>query len=356
MINRSNYEIYIIDYIDGNLPAELTAELLLFLEANPDLKSEYEAVTEVSNTKHEEIIFENKNSLKKRVVITNSNIQEYLVADFEGDLNREQKHELNAFIALNSVLIKDKELIAKTKLVADANIIYPKKEKLKRGKVIPLYYYITSAAAVILLILGIKLFYPSQETKQIVNVPVIQNQNVEGSSQNSNSTELVSGHDKVLKQKSRAKEKVYRLKNINSVTESKNIASNEKNIIEVEIENIPLPEKTFVLVDSLPKHNKVNTDNRITDQLIASNNTKTVDSFYSIKELAIKKIEDLSDAELIEGDKSENINRFDIVAAAVKGIFKLTKRDLKIKRTYSEDGNLVQYAFIGKNIEFSRSK
>ena len=41
MINRSNYEVWFIDYADGKLSHEHVAELLLFLEENPDLKNEF---------------------------------------------------------------------------------------------------------------------------------------------------------------------------------------------------------------------------------------------------------------------------------------------------------------------------
>ena len=39
-INRNNYEMYFIDYLDGVLSPDLVSELLLFLDENPDLKEE----------------------------------------------------------------------------------------------------------------------------------------------------------------------------------------------------------------------------------------------------------------------------------------------------------------------------
>jgi hypothetical protein len=38
MITRENYEIYYLDYLEGNLSDKKTDELLLFLEENTDLK------------------------------------------------------------------------------------------------------------------------------------------------------------------------------------------------------------------------------------------------------------------------------------------------------------------------------
>ena len=36
-IDKSNYEVYLIDYLDGKLTANEVSEVLLFLENNQDL-------------------------------------------------------------------------------------------------------------------------------------------------------------------------------------------------------------------------------------------------------------------------------------------------------------------------------
>ena len=47
-INRHNYEAFYIDYLDGNLTQEETAEMEAFLKANPDLSEELEGLGEIS--------------------------------------------------------------------------------------------------------------------------------------------------------------------------------------------------------------------------------------------------------------------------------------------------------------------
>ena len=42
MINRTNYEIYFIDYFDGRLDEKSQKELFAFLKANADLKDEFD--------------------------------------------------------------------------------------------------------------------------------------------------------------------------------------------------------------------------------------------------------------------------------------------------------------------------
>ena len=64
-ININNYEIYFIDYFDGNLPEEVVAELMLFLEANAELKEEFESFENINLTQ-DKIVFEDKSSIKKK--------------------------------------------------------------------------------------------------------------------------------------------------------------------------------------------------------------------------------------------------------------------------------------------------
>jgi hypothetical protein len=45
-INFSNYEAWLLDYAEGNLSAEDTAELLLFMEQHPELQTDVDNLME----------------------------------------------------------------------------------------------------------------------------------------------------------------------------------------------------------------------------------------------------------------------------------------------------------------------
>ena len=47
MLSRSNYEIYFLDYYEGNLTESQRRELMSFLEQNPDLKEEFDSFVNV---------------------------------------------------------------------------------------------------------------------------------------------------------------------------------------------------------------------------------------------------------------------------------------------------------------------
>lgn len=131
MITRNNYEIYFLDYYDGSLPAEQVAELFLFLESHPDLKEEFDAFENIKLTDDLSDEFPAKASLKKTEVIE-SNLQQFLIAELEGDLNTTEQKELNDYVATHPALQHERTLYAKTKAVADLSIKYPNKGELKK--------------------------------------------------------------------------------------------------------------------------------------------------------------------------------------------------------------------------------
>lgn len=99
MINRNNYEIFLIDYMDGNLTADQVAELLLFLENHPDIASEFEGVSELHVPVAKEV-FGNKSSLKKDEIPMSSEELDYLlVKKLEGDLSPDESLLIDELLA-----------------------------------------------------------------------------------------------------------------------------------------------------------------------------------------------------------------------------------------------------------------
>ena len=66
-IDRNNCELYFLDYLEGTLPAEETAELLLFVEENPDLKELIENEAMIGLVPDLTIHFNHKASLKREM-------------------------------------------------------------------------------------------------------------------------------------------------------------------------------------------------------------------------------------------------------------------------------------------------
>ncbi|MFA5817793.1 MAG: hypothetical protein WC854_00760 [Bacteroidales bacterium] len=128
-IDRSNYEIWLIDWLDGNL-SDLQVELLkLFLSENPELKEEFDGLTAVS-LKPSERSFPHKDQLKKSIAVLSGSQFEYLcVAYLENDLSAGQQTELMESINQDYEKKRTFELIQKIRL-DPAGISYKHKNQL----------------------------------------------------------------------------------------------------------------------------------------------------------------------------------------------------------------------------------
>lgn len=158
-VNITNYEVWMIDYFDGKLDAVETAELMAFVEENPDIKKEFETFENIGIDGNP-ANFNSKDQLRKDPIVSTENLNEnnyenYFVAYHEGDLTHNQRKEVIEFIAANPVLESEftfhKELLAK----ADLSIIYEDKSSLKRKPLIGIYWQVSAVAAAILILFGI---------------------------------------------------------------------------------------------------------------------------------------------------------------------------------------------------------
>jgi len=114
--DRSNYEIWLIDWLDGNLDGEQAELLMAFLEKNPDLKEEADslAATRLSPKKDKPF---RKNLLKKASADLFSSQIEYLSAAYlENDLSSSQLKELEENLSQNSENRKIFDAIQRTRL------------------------------------------------------------------------------------------------------------------------------------------------------------------------------------------------------------------------------------------------
>ncbi len=168
-INISNYETYVIDYLDGKLNAVEMACFIAFLENNPDIKEEIIELNEVT-IEPDDYNFTEKSRLKKKVVISVGNInednyEEFFIADHEGDLVDSQKEMLWQFLDKNPSLHPEHKLFGDVKLEPDTSIVFTDKDLLKRKSVITPVWY--SAAAAILVLFAAYWFLFNQQSPDL---------------------------------------------------------------------------------------------------------------------------------------------------------------------------------------------
>lgn len=160
-INRLNYEIYLIDYLDGKLTTSQVDELLLFLDQNPDIKEEFEGMEDAVLVA-ETSVYPNKTSLKKKSFLKDGvdNEFDYLcIAAVEGILSNGEKLAFEKSIQGHLIKQSAYKNYQIAKVRPQSGIQYNNKSHLKRTSVIPIRYsYLRasiSIAATITLLLGV---------------------------------------------------------------------------------------------------------------------------------------------------------------------------------------------------------
>lgn len=159
--DRSNYEIWFTDFLDGNLSELQVEELRVFLKENPDLNEELTGLTMVT-LNPPDLTFTGRKELGKSAGSLSEEQFEYLcIANLENDLKPGQKSELDEIISHDEIKRTSFERIQKLKLkpttagFARKSIV----KKLTTGqKVFRLSVIGLSAAATIAIIISLFLF------------------------------------------------------------------------------------------------------------------------------------------------------------------------------------------------------
>jgi len=161
--DRSNYETWLIDWLDGTLTAQQTDELMAFLNDNPDIREEADSLmlTRISPANDS---FSGKEKMQRSSSDLLTSQVEYLSAAYlEGDLSVEQEDDLRHNIDMNpeNRILFDK--IQRTKL-APPVVHYMNKNSLKKitlaARIARFSVIGLSAAAVISFLIFNHIFLP----------------------------------------------------------------------------------------------------------------------------------------------------------------------------------------------------
>lgn len=178
-INRTNYEIYFLDYLDGNLPDDQIDDFLDFLEKNPDLHEELKAVSEIKLSPGPEA-FQQKEILRKEGMSGVSEFDYQAVAYLEGDLEGDDEKTFVETITKDEVQEKQFDLFLKTKLHPDPQIIFPDKEKLYRKSGIKIFLtWSGRVAAGLILLIGIWSVLNYQSNHEKTDQPITNQQSAQ---------------------------------------------------------------------------------------------------------------------------------------------------------------------------------
>ncbi len=149
-IDKTNYEAYFLDYMEGTLSAEGEADLMSFLDEHPNLKSELATDMNLVPLFPEEIVFENKDVLRidqSDLILIPATIPDLIIASVEKQLSPKHEAQLLAFITKEG-LEQTYLSYTNTILRPDLTVVYEGKEKLKvtTGMIISLSFVKRAAA------------------------------------------------------------------------------------------------------------------------------------------------------------------------------------------------------------------
>ncbi|WP_430935510.1 hypothetical protein [Saccharicrinis sp. 156] len=157
MITKENYEIWMMDYLDGNLSDSHKALLLQFLEKNPQIKEELQGLDKIILSPDEEVHAPKANLLKAPEAYADMAYPDYIGAkEIEVGLDEDEKTWKASYLQEydNRLFL----LYPKTILKADQTIQYQPKGNIKRAVLIPTLKLNTlrkvSAAAIITFLLS----------------------------------------------------------------------------------------------------------------------------------------------------------------------------------------------------------
>ncbi|UYQ92987.1 hypothetical protein MKQ68_23180 [Chitinophaga horti] len=153
-INISNYEEYLLSYIDGELAGNELAALKAFLERHPAIKQEL-TLLESTRLKPEEsgFSFGNKAMLYRGGPVNMGNYETYLLSYIDNELSPEDRQLFEQFVRQHPQVKQEMLLWNATRQHPDTSIVFENKALLYRQTtrtrtLRPVYWWSAAAAIV----------------------------------------------------------------------------------------------------------------------------------------------------------------------------------------------------------------
>lgn len=242
-ITRHNYEEYFMLYIDNELTAADRAAVEGFVQENPDLATELDALRDLQLRPDESVVFAAKNDLLRSAnPVTAANHEAFFISYGDDELSLREKEQVEQFVYDNPAYQQEFELLQMARLSADTSLRFPDKKSLYRSEkdervVVIRWWRYAAAAAVILLIGGIAWFNAGNNKAE--NGIVVKPATGNGQEQRTPRQELALAPETTTPQQNITVENT-RKNNNNNYTSIQN-KPDQKNIPETSNKNEPSP-------------------------------------------------------------------------------------------------------------------
>ena len=354
--DRSNYEIWFTDWLDGNLSENQVEELELFLKENPDLNEELNMLAPFTLSPPD-FIFRGKKDLNKTPEsLSESQFEHLSIASLENDLTPGQKSELNEIIGRDEMKRKSFELIQKLKLKPLAGSFSRKSSviKLTAGqKILRWSFAGLSAAATIAIIVLAYFFVPSVTSLKKGKEQIAQSIKPD--------TLILERFPPIKVSETRVT--VDRSVFLSEIRETnpENRESGQKLFLAGQINNgiadsipdIPRSEALFMVKADMPE-NILSAYKPLSDHLIAytpSYIPPLFDNRSNVEKFLARFFHEKIMKDTISGNRP--VESYEIASAGISGLNKLFGWELALHKNTDENGDIRSYNFSSRLLKFN---
>jgi hypothetical protein len=354
-ISRLNYEIWLIDLLDGNLNDCQAEQLQLFLNQNPDLEEEY---TELNSLilKPSKNSFTQKDQLIKSISDLSGPQFDYLcIACHENDLDTEQKTELKEIIGKDPEKKRAFELIQKMRLSPE-NVRYEHKKNLIRltpvQKVIRLSVIGLTIAASVAMIILIN-----------VLIPLNQKSKLNSTAHNilADSTLFKPFDATVLEKKALNEipviEKQKKENQIDIARKNNSLTTQPDPVLSIPVDSLVRSADTREIpVTKVPAFTEIILKEKIISNTLVAFNSKLIPPAYDDEQSKLSKFIAKTFREKILKEtvtKDGPLKAYEIAEAGVSGLNKLLGWEMALDEKIDENGELSSVYFSSKILKFN---
>lgn len=348
-IGKDNYEQYMIDYLDGQLPAEQEQELMRFLRDHPHLEEELRGL-ERAYLEPEPMNCPGKQQLKRTLTLDDqgyTHFDELCISRLEGNLTPEQARVFDRVVEASPASQHAWSLYRKTKLVPDASVTFREKSRLRKksavrtNRVRTLYPYLSAAASVILLV-GLYLLLPSPQPGSLTGTA----EGYTSPAPETFATDIGDGTETFT--------------DPNTIT-SKIDYSKISSKLNVEVrQQLPPPPAATAEETQLKPLNPQYGINFNVQPVYASiripalpvdefrDRGSTFDSYRKMERIINRRV-----SNTLASAEGQDFSLWDVAGAGLKGISKVTGKELALERHYNANGELQRLALKTESFRFS---
>ncbi len=348
-INRSNYEIWFIDWFDGNLNDIQTEKLMRFLKENPDLKEEFDETVNIKLNPSEKT-FPHKNHLKKSTAnVTDSQFEYMCVAYVENDLSAEQCAELKEIVDHDSERRRIFEMFQKAKLTPGP-VSFKRKNLLIRRTIGQnvLRYVIIGLSAAAVIIFGIIAFNSK------TSIPPDNYQNTAQNSIEANKVNNANSTKKIIAEGSISKPKESKRR----FELSKKIDAPAKRNQQMQKDSLPaLPLRSSIIIEKVTFASEVILEgSEIPASLIALHSADVIPPDFDDGQSRFSKFIAKAFREKLLREKTPKdspLKAYEIAEAGITGLNKLLGWEMALDERKDENGKLKSVYFSSKLLKFN---